>query len=258
MYSYTTTGRRLSPIFVRKACLTTAVLVAALAMVVGMIWHQMSWIPCFAAVIVAIVWTLTAVFDYQRASNGAAYWFSSDRDRKWLSFVLAITFTAPLSLMFVGSPTYGVRINVDTGTTSIEKSVMIAVPVLHNVVFTTDDYRPKVTVQITTLDDIPLLCTVSVSGIVFDRRNNLALTSFLLDLARVGNPADYIDAQLQDALRLAAVAVFSKRTTAQIEQERRFVIPYNIGTPVGDVFNRLHLQWQAGEASASCSVAFSN
>lgn len=229
-----------------------------LAMVAGLILHQISWIPCTTGAAVAILWFITVAWTIQRFEIGAKFWVSETFDRRWLLSMQIATIIMPLSLAFVGEPVYGVRINPQTGATTLDSSVIVAVPLLHSVTFVTDDYRPYASVTTTTRDGIPLHCTVNANGIKLDKLDVASLKFFLVDEAHADNPADYIDTTLAATLAKAAVAVISQRTTDEIERQQRFVIPYRIGTPVGDTFRRLHVVWREGSVKTSCAVAFSN
>ena len=224
----------------------------------GLIWHQMSWVPTTAGVAVLILWIITAGFAIQASETGVTYWISKTFDQRWARSIRIATIMIPLSLVFVGTPTYGVRIIPQTGATTLDNSIIIAMPLWHSVVFVTDSYDRGVTVLFTTRDDIPLRCTVKAHGMKLDWRDGGSLKAFLLDATSAGNPADYIGTTLDDALSRSATAVLAQKTADDIERQRRLVIPYRIGTPLGETFGRLDLVLGDGTVSSSCAVAFSN
>lgn len=114
-------------------------------------------------------------------------------------------------------------------------------------------------IKVKSLDGIPVHCDVWAKGIVLDQRDLLKLEQSFAEVTPASKPSqDYIRTRVMSVLADTAGAVFTSKTSEEIGRQGQFIIPYKIGTPMGDVLSRLVLRWQNGEVTFNCKVLFNN
>ncbi len=105
-------------------------------------------------------------------------------------------------------------------------------------------------------DDTLILKDGTLRGILLDDRDPIRLEAMMFNLDPAVEPQSQIGSAVMGSLASASARVLSAKTSVEVAQERQFLIPYNIGTPLGDTFQQYLLKWSGGEVTFSCSVRF--
>ncbi len=164
-----------------------------------------------------------------------------------------------ISLLYVGSSNGGYYLNYATGQSTFTQDLLPVSPFGRQpVYFVYKSQNQNVDVDVLTKDGVPLRCHVIANGIVLNERDPLKTEHMIFNLEPAIEPQRQIDSALKISLASAAARVLSSKTSAEVGQEKQFLIPYSIGTPLGESFQRYMLQWSEGAVNFSCRVRFSS
>jgi len=157
--------------------------------------------------------------------------------------------------LFYASPMGQVWVIPERAETSISRSILwmpvFATPEYFSV---TPDHGATISIDVVTKDEVPLQCSVIANNIFLDYRDTRPLETLLLGVAATRDPNQYLNAEVQATLATAAGTVLRGRTTEEISRQGRFLIPYRIGTPMGNMLSRNSLRWQDGTVSFRCEL----
>ena len=172
--------------------------------------------------------------------------------------VVTLLSAAALFLTFTptGDRYYPAGVWVNGNKSTLSRNVLALIPFWDKVSFIPGDFQPFLSVQATTADGIPLSCESRAWGIVLDRRDVEKLERFIIEKNGVGDPASFIAGTLNAAVARASEQAIAARTSDDIIRQSAFVIPYHVGTPLGDGLASLRLMWQDGTVSFTCHVWF--
>ncbi len=148
-----------------------------------------------------------------------------------------------------------VWVNTETGATTIHQPVwssLVPWRIARTMVSVPTKYYVHRSTNVSTDDGVPLTCTITVSGIVLDM-DRLDIETKARELAAMPLKAP---ANLSDAFATSAAAVLARESAEDIERHSTLVIPYRIGSRVGDTLQSLGLKWNDGEVGFSCKVRF--
>lgn len=164
----------------------------------------------------------------------------------------------PLFLIYfvVGPAQEGYWVNAANSESTLTRYFLLTPPSSQPIYYVPQKFDQNVHINLKTRDGIPLQCNVDAKGIQLDERDALSLERSLIGLAATNPPEPYINSSLMDVLARNAETVLTGRTSEEIYRQGQFLIPYKIGTPVGDTLSRLMLRWSKGQVTFGCKVPF--
>jgi hypothetical protein len=148
--------------------------------------------------------------------------------------------------------------NVRTSQSTLSRDLLVVRPFSPDIKYVKFLARnPEVDIRLTSHDGIPLLCTGQVGGLLLNVDNPEALVKFLGDVITTGtDPNVYIDSQLDNAIAAAMTKILAPMSTDEIGKRSSFIIPYQVGTPMGDMLKSVFYKWNDGSVYVSCRAVF--
>ncbi len=177
--------------------------------------------------------------------------------------VLAAISVAALGSFFAISAYYDdIVFSSSQYKSTLTQPVLFYLPVFNDISSVPIDMSQTVTdIPITTADGINLSCFVRTFGMVFDTRNIASLEARLTGDNMRPSPRAIITADLQQAIRTAAITAFSHKDSASMAVSgggNDFVLQYAIGTPLGDTLAASGMRWLDGSLNYGCSLIFNS
>lgn len=148
------------------------------------------------------------------------------------------------------------------GRTTLSTRFLVFVPIVQAPEFVpwvvyahgSRDPRPFVSVRTETTDGVEISCSVGYTGISFRREDPVALEQFLTNLGFSSDSVlEKVEGRLSVAFQQTALRVLSQKSAAEIERGGHLLIPYQIGTPMGDALQELFLRWSGASIVYNCS-----
>lgn len=229
--------------------LNLASTLVAVALLCRAFWYGGDWVSVTACIIAAIIIFATSV-----AVHEAQY---DDAQRRAL-----VTRAVLLALLLpfwgvVGFGGSGYWVNARSGETTFTRNWLFTWPWPQPIYWVPQDFGQTISIKVMTHDDVPLVCEVQAQGIKLDERVAYdTLEREFVALSSMGPIQPRINGSLVGLLVQASANVLKARTGEEITRQSQFLIPYQIGTPLGDLMSRRFLRWNKGEVAAKCKVLF--
>jgi hypothetical protein len=218
----------------------------ALLLLYRAFWYGGDWVSVIACSITAVI-IFAAAYDIDYPSDARGI-------RVTRVVLLGLLLSSWCVVGFGGS---GYWVNARNGETTFTRYWLVSMPWPQPIYWVPQDLGQTVSIKVTTRDDVPLTCDIQASGIKLDERVGYdRLEREFVAVSSAGPIEPRINGSLRGRLAQASVDVLKTRTSEEITRQSQFLIPHQIGTPLGDLISRHFLRWDKGEVSAKCRVLF--
>ena len=160
-----------------------------------------------------------------------------------------------LGLLLWVMPGVGIWVIPERAETSLTRSVFWTPVFVAPTRYTVEWYHAQSAgINVISTDGVPLFCSVFTNGILLNGDDAARLEKFLLGIALTTHPEKYLNGEVETALATSAGAEFRSRSSEEIQRYGQFLIPYKIGSPMGDMLARNLLRWRDGTVTFRCEL----